>query len=204
MNWIKHVVDFKNRFLENFFGQSSIHGFPYVVKKETHFIEKLFWIVTILLSVYATFYAFSNQWKRYNENPTVLSIGFLKPSKLNRPAITICAPFYTNETEVVEIIGNIWGVDNSSVSYEIYDNFLHTMSELNYKNMGNLKPFLEHSDKIYNNVINNQTIDLSVISYMLKNSSAIAQPEYNHVITELGLCQSTTKYNSLQNPFYKE
>lgn len=56
--------------------------------------------MTLIVSSYAGYLAFSGQLKRYEENPTVLSIEIMSEGEFDRPAFTICSDYVgINSTE---------------------------------------------------------------------------------------------------------
>lgn len=90
-------------FIHKFFAESSVHCFPYVARRDFHLIERIFWLVIIVLSSCYAHSVFSDQWLRYNENPTVLSIEILSEGDFERPSFTVCTNF-TNLSRASEIV----------------------------------------------------------------------------------------------------
>lgn len=90
-------------FLHNFFAKSSIHCFPYVARRDFHLIERIIWLIVIVYSSCCAHFIFSDQWQRFNENPTVLSIEILSQGVFERPSFTICTN-YTNHFKAKEIV----------------------------------------------------------------------------------------------------
>lgn len=56
-----------------------------------------------MLSVYGASYLFAGQLKRYNENPTVLSIEILSLGEFEKPSFTVCSN-HTDNKKAAEIV----------------------------------------------------------------------------------------------------
>lgn len=81
--------------------ESAVHGMPYLVRKDLHWSERLFWVSMI---VAATYYAMNScylQWDRYRNNPIVYEYEYLYGLRnVSMPAFTICYQFPSvNQTD---------------------------------------------------------------------------------------------------------
>ncbi|CAO1413601.1 unnamed protein product, partial [Diamesa tonsa] len=177
------------------FGKSSIHGFSYIVNQDLLFIEQIFWILSILSCIYGTYFAFSGQLMRYDENPTVLSLEILSQGIFNRPSFTVCTNF-TNEETASKIVKNLWNMSNDSEKYSEYLEFVKYVSRANYRNLNEFKNFANNPDF--------DKVDLLQIATEMKTETPVSSTTFTNVITELGICQSSTKLYRFQNPFFKE
>lgn len=96
--------------LEKIFTQLKGKRSIYVTNKidnccYNHLIFRFFWFCTLIFCSFCAYLVFSDQLKRYNENPTVLSIEILSEGEFDRPAFTICTiSNYIDEFAAEEII----------------------------------------------------------------------------------------------------
>lgn len=110
----------------------------------------------------------------------------------------------------------IWNVNASSPDFQLYVDFVEAISLTNYSNMGNLKPFA--------NMSKFKSVDLLFIAREMRTQLQLTSAQFSHVMTEAcrvnfhdmfiknwlwnylqaGLCQSSSKYYYLQNPYFKE
>lgn len=190
MNIIKRC-----KLIRSLFGESSIHGFNYVVNQDLLFIEQLFWMLTIVFSIYGTYFAFAGQLKRYEENPTVLSLEILSQGIFNRPSFTVCTNF-TNEETAIKIVERLWNKSNESEDYSEYLDFVQFVNRANYRNLKEFKKFENNLDF--------KNVDLLQIATEMKLIMPLSSTTFSNVITELGICQSSTQLYRYQNPYFKE
>ncbi|CAO1415647.1 unnamed protein product [Diamesa serratosioi] len=183
------------KLIRSLFGESSIHGFNYVVNKDLLFIEQIFWIIAIIVGVYGTYFAFAGQLLRYDENPTVLSLEILSQGTFNRPSFTVCTNF-TNEETASEIVKRLWSKSNDSENYSEYLDFVQFISNANYRNLYKFQKFQKNPDF--------ENVDLLAIAMEMKSIMPLSLNTFTNVITEMGICQSSTKLFHLQNPYFKE
>ena len=68
----------------------SVHGFVFLVKRGTSFLERLIWLVCIVVGIYGIINLGQNIWKRYQTSPTVISMDRNKYSwNTSFPSLTI-------------------------------------------------------------------------------------------------------------------
>lgn len=131
------------KFVGKTLGESSIHGFPYLVKRELHWIEKLFWGLMIVLTAYTSIDICLNQWKRFRENPIVYAME-LAWGKSNFPfvGITLCSD-HTDRHEFDHIIEDLWNVEKETneTAYNYYWQFLKALNVLRVTTLETLKPY---------------------------------------------------------------
>lgn len=74
--------------------ESAVHGMPYLVRKDLHWSERIFWVSMIIA---ATYYAINScylQWDRYRHNPILYEYEYLYGLRnISMPAFTICHQF---------------------------------------------------------------------------------------------------------------
>lgn len=183
------------KLIRRLFGESSIHGFNYVVNQDLLFIEQIFWILAILFSIYGTYFAFAGQLLRYDENPTVLSLEILSQGIFNRPSFTVCTNFTSEET-ASKIVEKLWSKSKGSEKYSEYLEFVKYVSRANYRNLNEFKNFENNLDF--------EKVDLLQIATEMKTVMPLSSTTFSNIITELGVCQSSTKLYRYQNPYFKE
>lgn len=191
------VMNILNRckLVRKLFGESSIHGFSYVVNQNLLFIEQIFWILSIVFCIYGTYFAFAGQLLRYDENPTVLTLEILSQGTFKRPSFTACIN-YTSEKTASKIVNRLWSISNESEKYSEYLEFVKFVSRANYLNLNEFKNFENNSDF--------EKVDLLQIATEMKTVVPLSSLTFTNVITELGICQSSTKLYRFQNPYFKE
>jgi hypothetical protein len=55
-----------------YFQESSIHGFPYIVNRDLHFVEKLLWVVSLVISFLCCGVLIYEIGVKYNEDAMVV------------------------------------------------------------------------------------------------------------------------------------
>lgn len=124
-------------------GESSIHGFPYLVKKELHWLERLFWAAVIISATYFSLNICLNQWKRFRDNPIVYAMELAwGKSKFPFVGITLCTES-THQEDLDSVIHETWDIeaDVNQTQYLYYVEFLRVLNSLNYMNLEKLKPY---------------------------------------------------------------
>ncbi|KAM7343889.1 pickpocket 25 [Cochliomyia hominivorax] len=197
-------------------GESSIHGFPYLVKRELHWSEKIFWAAVIISATYFSLDICLNQWKRFRDNPIVYAME-LAWGKSNFPfvGITLCSES-TDQEDLDNIIHEMWDVkaEENNATYQYYLKFLKVLNSLNYLNMDTLKGYENDTNleelkfveillqmrhrflprKIYANAEDDN-----------KKSSSFdvegREQTYAAAMTEIGICRTTSQLTRYTNPF---
>jgi hypothetical protein len=83
--------NFKNYFME-YAAHSSIHGIRYLCEPNRSVLEKLCWLIVVLVSFIGCSLTLISVWIRYRENPVMMTID-KQPTPLwdiPFPAVTIC------------------------------------------------------------------------------------------------------------------
>ncbi|XP_017050263.1 uncharacterized protein LOC108094280 [Drosophila ficusphila] len=180
--------------------ESSIHGLPYVARRDLHWMERLFWLMMVVVSAYFAIGSCLAQWERFRDNPIVYEYEYLFALR-NFPflGVTLCTNYETQK-EVDEIIQETWGVnpaeDPSKAAY--YGNFLRVLNRLQYDSLDQLKPF-ENDTSLDNLPYVAMLLKLQEKVLPSKNPAVLAP-----IITEVGLCQTTSQLTRYGNPFGKQ
>ncbi|KNC23431.1 hypothetical protein FF38_13352 [Lucilia cuprina] len=199
-------------------GESSIHGFPYLVRRQLHWLEKLFWAAAIIAATYSSLDICLNQWKRFRDNPIVYAME-LAWGKSNFPfvGITLCSES-SNQEDMDEIISQNWDVTSMSnaTQYKYYVDFLNILNSLNIMSLDKLKPYENDSSlinlefleilvfmrnksiprQVYANTANNEQ-KLTASSFDVEGREQI----YAAAMTEIGICRTTSQLTRYTNPF---
>lgn len=57
--------------------ESAIHGMPYLARKDLHFLERIFWLATIIAAAYYAINSCIAQWQRYKDNPIIYEYEYM-------------------------------------------------------------------------------------------------------------------------------
>lgn len=81
-----------HEFMDEFCENSSIHGIKYMGDRKRHWIERLWWLVAFVLSIYGCSRLIYNAWQRWEHNPVIVSFSekTMSISEIPFPAVTIC------------------------------------------------------------------------------------------------------------------
>ncbi|XP_070069706.1 sodium channel protein Nach [Drosophila takahashii] len=179
--------------------ESSIHGVPYVSRRDLHWTERLFWMTIVLASAYYAISSCLAQWDRFRDNPIVYEYEYLfSLRKFPFLGVTLCTSFQ-DEASVNRVINETWGLDpkQDPEKAKYYAEFLRVLNHLKYKTLDTLKPY-ENDTSLDN---------LKYVDILLKLNEKILPTEIPVVlapiITEVGLCQTTSQLNRYGNPYGK-
>ncbi|XP_016958273.1 uncharacterized protein LOC108030097 [Drosophila biarmipes] len=179
--------------------ESSIHGVPYVARRDLHWTERLFWTAIVLASAYYAINSCLAQWDRFRENPIVYEYEYLFALRnFTFLGVTLCTT-YADKESVDEVIKQTWGVDawQDPEKAKYYAEFLLVLNHLQYKTMETLSPF-ENDTTLEN--LNYVSMLLDLQRKVLPTAApAVLAP----IITEVGLCQTTSQLNRYGNPYGK-
>lgn len=81
-------IEFVDEFCEN----SSIHGVKYMGDRKRQRVERLWWLIAFLLSIYGCTMIILNAWQRWDSNPVIVSFSEQATPvwQIPFPAVTIC------------------------------------------------------------------------------------------------------------------
>ncbi|XP_052841792.1 sodium channel protein Nach [Drosophila gunungcola] len=179
--------------------ESSIHGMPYVARRDLHWTERVFWLIMVVASAYYAISSCLNQWERFRDNPIVYEYEYLFALRnFTFLGVTLCTNYETDE-QVDQIINQTWGVnaleDPTKAAY--YAKFLRVLNRLQYTTLDTLKPF-ENDTSLDN---------LPYLNILLKLQEKVLPPKtpvlLAPIITEVGLCQTTSQLTRYGNPYGK-
>jgi len=89
--------------------ESSIHGVPYMARRDLHWTERLFWMAIVLASAYYAINSCLAQWDRFRENPIVYEYEYLFALRnFTFLGLTLCTSF-SDEKSMEQVI-NQWVV----------------------------------------------------------------------------------------------
>lgn len=195
----------------DYFAESSTHGAQYINKRELHWVERVLWFSIIASATIYTGIICMNQWRRFEANPIVYAVEINSNTrKIPFVAITMCSNFSTRDANAL-IIQKYFDVTESTApaDFHYYMQFLNTLKDVDYKNMHVLKPYVNNT-KIRSVSLLNITIDIK--KPLMQERETNEQPSTNGVllldklclamvITEMGVCFSTSEANEYQNPY---
>ncbi|CAG9804559.1 unnamed protein product [Chironomus riparius] len=155
-------------FIEEIFDSSSIHGFPYVIRRDFHVLEK------------------------YEDNPTVLSVDIVSYGEFDRPSFTICTSNYNTTAVMGSIVKKFFGVEPGDERYNESVKFVEQIKATMYNTLNLLQPF--------NDMPGVNDLNLMDMAYDLFKDYPTAGIQFAKVMTERGMCQSSTTHFKWQLP----
>ncbi|EDW02486.1 GH22016 [Drosophila grimshawi] len=203
-SWRLQVEDVEKRsedlnWLEEVCKESSVHGMPYVARRDLHGLERIFWLAMVIGAAYYAGSTCYSQWERYRNHPIVYVYEYLFALRsFSLVGVTVCTRFIQlNKTD--KLINDIWGVDAAVdiKKAEYYHSFLNVLNHLDYRNLDTLMPYVNDTSLKHINFVD---ILLSLQEDIMPNPND--QPvDYVPTLTEMGLCQTTTQLSHLGNPY---
>lgn len=164
-------------FIRTLLEESSIHGFPYLVRRDLHWTEKLFWTLAIVMAAYFSIFTCLVQWKRFQDNPIIYTMDLTwGKSEFPFAGITICSN-YTDDEVIQSIIDDTWHVRPSKDThkFQYYQNFLRILSVLNIDNFHTLTPY-ENDQSLHNLNIRETIVKVCSLLRLIKSSKIIVFP----------------------------
>ncbi|XP_034654648.1 pickpocket protein 11 [Drosophila subobscura] len=187
----------KHDWCAEFCDASAVHGMPYLARRDLHWVERLFWLLMVLASAYYAISSCYSQWERFRNNPIVYEYEYLFALRnFTFIGLTFCTKYET-EQQVAKLIRTTWSVDATQdpVKAAYYKDFLYVLNRLRYNNMETLKPF--ENDSTLN--------DLAYVDMLLQlQQKVLPHPKpvlMAPIITEAGLCQTTSQLTRYGNPY---
>ncbi|XP_031349918.1 pickpocket protein 11-like isoform X2 [Photinus pyralis] len=186
-------------FLKLFLSVSTIHGFVHVTAEKRHPSEAIIWLALIGTGVFGASILSSATWKRYQENPTVISMERDRFTwNTSFPAATICPTSKVHEDLLKGVLQNI-NVKNKTA----LEAFLRTLAEANYKNFDKVLPYYELPSEQFMKIL----LQLQYEFKPLVSNSGLQSNKYylEKTITEMGICYSYNSNLAIYNsPSYRE
>ncbi|KAH8375195.1 hypothetical protein KR200_002252 [Drosophila serrata] len=184
---------------------TTIHGIRYLGEKKRPFLERLFWICVLLLSVFTCVKLTLNIWDKWNNNPVIVS--FAEKStpvwEIPFPAVTVCPEtktrrsifnftdsyhqvrdFRNNVTGILDLTDKEKGIYGSVV--QVCEAHLHdiTLGEKIRKGMEIIDGLTSVSP----------TFDDTYLNCKWRNTGVKCNDIFHKFVTEDGVCYS---FNSL-------
>ncbi|XP_035913923.1 uncharacterized protein LOC118512905 [Anopheles stephensi] len=178
--------------LRTFANESSIHGLAHLVRSQ-HWLEKAFWLAMLVFSVVCSVSICNMHWERFQNNATVLNVETDYLSwQFRPPAATVCSD-HVNEENLNQLLQRHWNVDSNHSSYEHYRQFLLTVTRARYDNLKTFEPFVNDT----------RLASVSVIDLARELKSPLTPPwkTFAPVLTEVGVCYSSTMLYDFQSPY---
>ncbi|XP_050074874.1 sodium channel protein Nach [Anopheles maculipalpis] len=178
--------------LRTFARESSIHGLAHLVRSQ-HWLEKAFWLVMLVFSVVCSVSICNMHWERYQNNATVLNVETDYLSwQFRPPAATVCSD-HVNEEKLDQLLQRYWNVSSNHSNYDHYRQFLLTVARVRYDNLIKFEPFINDS----------KLASVSVIDLARELKSPLTPPwkTFAPVLTEVGVCYSSTMFYTFQSPY---
>ncbi|KAF6203336.1 hypothetical protein GE061_003754 [Apolygus lucorum] len=178
------------------FGQATtLHGLPYIIKKNYHFSETLLWFVAVILATYGAAKLIYDSWNRYNSNPTVISLEKdFREWNHTFPAATVCFLDRLNETRAADFIMEIWNTDQNSSKFEKYSRFLNAVTNLTYDNLDDFKEFVDDSNfkslsgEQLSQIARQNNVDMIYHANIF--DTAFNHQTFKETLTEMGICHT--------------
>lgn len=111
-------------------------------------LNRLFWILIVCFSTYFTLIICLDQWKRYENNPIVVTLETNHREWVyGPPGFTLCSSYIDNET-ITELVLEYWGTNasDSPEQFKYYASYLQTISTTNLKNLEQFGRFKNATD----------------------------------------------------------
>uniref|UniRef100_A0A8W7PW77 Uncharacterized protein n=1 Tax=Anopheles coluzzii TaxID=1518534 RepID=A0A8W7PW77_ANOCL len=178
--------------LRTFASESSIHGLAHLVRSP-HWLEKAFWLTVLACSVVCSVSICNMHWERFQNNATVLNVETDYLSwNFRPPAATVCSE-HVSEEKLNQLIERYWQMDSNHSAYDHYRNFLLTVNRARFDNLILFEPFVNDS----------RLQSVSVIDLARELKSPLTPPwkTFAPVLTEVGVCYSSTMLYAFQSPY---
>ncbi|KAJ3654363.1 hypothetical protein Zmor_013555 [Zophobas morio] len=94
------------KYYSDFMNNSTIHGFKYLVDKEKSFIEKIWWICILTLSIYTCAVLIKSTWRKWEENPVFIALRQKSVSlwDIPFPAVTVCHGYLHSKKSIATFL----------------------------------------------------------------------------------------------------
>ncbi|KAJ2952351.1 hypothetical protein O0L34_g4636 [Tuta absoluta] len=78
--------------LHDYAQNSTLHGLRYIVERGLNLFDKIFWLLTFLLSIGMCFHLMSNVWIKWRTSPVIVTVNekYIAVGDVPFPSITIC------------------------------------------------------------------------------------------------------------------
>ncbi|XP_059047783.1 pickpocket protein 28-like [Achroia grisella] len=190
--------------LTDYASKTTLHGLRYLAEKSLNIFEKLFWLVTFLLSVVLCFLLIRNVWIKWQTSPVIVSFSekFVPVEMVPFPSITICPEIKTR--------GTIYNFTNEYIKYVINSTTITKEVEAARIKLQDISLICQLNDVMSDFEIGRKTSNASVTRSFLEvsptiedymfmcswrgNSSVPCSDLFSTVLTDEGVCFN---FNSL-------
>lgn len=187
---------------------STVHGVRYLGERRRHWSERIWWAVTVSVSVFLCVGFIVEAWWKWNSSPVIISFAdeATPISSIPFPSITICSdlhikPSVLNYSEIKEQLSN--------EDFEDVDLDLQTVQKV-YA----LSHFCTHQPKFLTSYIKykNYTIDRNILKYLKQVAPSVFESNdtcelaaeqrfdcgklFSEILTDAGLCYTFNQMSS--------
>ncbi|XP_040172013.1 sodium channel protein Nach isoform X2 [Anopheles arabiensis] len=207
VGWLLRLFKSISTFVLIFLEQGAVHGLAYLGKPLLHILERLFWLVLIVVSIYFSVVLSFVSWERYQSKSTVVAIE--KDHyywNTSMPSLTICPLKRIYRPYLLNYCSKN-GITKEEDQAELFD-FLESLANSTFINFQNIK----HSDNVdslldvlqiqpenYMKIIYNLTRDLTRLDdteLRVRTQSNLEFLRTHQTLTEYGICYTTNSFIS--------
>jgi acid-sensing ion channel, other len=93
-------------------GKTTVHGMYYVGESNRLWIERLFWVLIVIVSCYLCTVVVLDSYKRWTDDPVIVSFDskYMPVDEIPFPAVTICPEIKSNPK--IFDLSKMWQIDN--------------------------------------------------------------------------------------------
>ncbi|KAK4883612.1 hypothetical protein RN001_006931 [Aquatica leii] len=183
---LKHFIKYC---CKPFAKETTIHGVSFLNVKGLHPLERLFWLIAILLSAIGATSLIISNWNRYNANPTVISIQKdYRNWKNLLPTVTGCFLNKTNLDLTNRYVEKTWGVTVNDSNYEYYAGFVKAVANISYYNFNVFTKYENDSKLNEVNLFDLATEVHPQLSGTLVTFDMMRKSYFTLIMTEMGIC----------------
>ncbi|XP_077294208.1 sodium channel protein Nach-like [Arctopsyche grandis] len=178
-----------SEFFTDFCNETTIHGFNHIVAPKRHIIEKIGWAIVTILAALGAVQLCRQQWQRYVENPTVVSLE--KDYRMwNNTflALTACMEDRVLAANAVKMIENLWNVKEGDTKFDYYMKFIQVVANATMKNLDRFQEYVNDvtlKDVDLFKIVDEVSPPFIVTSNWFDQSLNLP---FVRVMTDLGIC----------------
>ncbi|KAI5651399.1 amiloride-sensitive sodium channel domain-containing protein [Phthorimaea operculella] len=129
-NLRKETKDIIINQLRDDFAVSTTHGIPYIVNRDLHWFERLFWVFLFTGNLIFAVYLLAKQFERFIVTPTVMSVEMDYFNwNVSYPSITICPMIKADSSKFIDLVNEmkektgknteqyLWAIVSSTLEY---------------------------------------------------------------------------------------
>ncbi|XP_021701414.1 uncharacterized protein LOC5573493 isoform X1 [Aedes aegypti] len=191
-------------FFDVFFSHGALHGITYLGKALLHLVEKVLWIVLIVISLYFCVTLSLESWERFLTKSTVVAIE--KDHyywNISLPSLTICPMERIDRELFDQFAARSFMLDDEKI--EMFE-FIESLANSTYMNFENIKgtanvdrilSMLRIAPKDYMILIANLTQDLTRRDdheLRVRSQNNLEYIRSDQTLTEYGICYTTNSF----------